>query len=88
MTLKLSRAMPEDWNQIIASLPRAHILQTREWGEVKSEYGWRPNSYLWKNDQNQVLAAAMVLERTVASRLRVLYIPKGPLLDWGDEKNP
>jgi peptidoglycan pentaglycine glycine transferase (the first glycine) len=42
------------------------------------------------NDRNAVAAAALVLQRTVpmggfAARLRLMYVPKGPLLaDWDD----
>lgn len=42
------------------------------------------------NDQNAIAAAALVLQRSVpirgfAARLRLMYVPKGPLLaDWND----
>jgi peptidoglycan pentaglycine glycine transferase (the first glycine) len=36
--------MPEvpltDWNTFLAEHPNAHILQTGEWGELKSAFGW------------------------------------------------
>jgi lipid II:glycine glycyltransferase (peptidoglycan interpeptide bridge formation enzyme) len=87
MSYELSLAPPEDWNQLVASLPGAHILQTQEWGVVKSRYGWRPLHYFWRGESGQSVAAALVLQRAVpfpglSARLRVLYIPKGPLLDW------
>ena len=31
----------EQWNAIIAGLPQAHILQTRQWGQVKTRLGWK-----------------------------------------------
>ena len=75
------------WNETIASLPGAHILQTWQWGQFKAMYGWRPLPQLWRGENGQVQAAAMVLERTVrltpfGPRLKVLYVPRGPLLDW------
>ena len=77
------------WNQIIARLPNAHLLQTQEWGSVKSHYGWEPIHRLWgENDDPD--AAALILERRIpivgfSSLIRVLYVPKGPLLrDWSD----
>lgn len=41
----------------------------------------------WEPNVNQPVAAALVLQRTIspggfAARLRILYVPKGPLLDW------
>jgi lipid II:glycine glycyltransferase (peptidoglycan interpeptide bridge formation enzyme) len=79
----------ESWNQIVDALPGAHALQTWQWGQVKSEIGWQPIPVVWRDDQEDVCAAALVLERTVsmggfAMRLRVMYVPRGPILDWAD----
>lgn len=80
-----------DWNRIISTLPGAHVLQTWEWGEVKAQFGWRPFARLWHNADGVVEAAAMILERTVrlpGSRtgLRILYVPRGPMLcTWEDQ---
>ncbi len=77
------------WNQIIAGFPRPQLLQTWEWGEIKSQFGWRPFHKVWEA-KGKVIAAALVLERTInlggmAARLRMHYTPKGPLLvDWED----
>jgi peptidoglycan pentaglycine glycine transferase (the first glycine) len=42
------------------------------------------------SDLSDIVAAAMVLKRRIpiggfAARLNILYIPKGPLMDWSDE---
>ncbi len=77
------------WNAIIAGMPQPHLLQTWEWGEVKSQVGWQAHHRVWR-DGDQIVAAALVLERTInlggmAARLRMHYTPKGPLLaDWED----
>jgi lipid II:glycine glycyltransferase (peptidoglycan interpeptide bridge formation enzyme) len=38
--------MPEvslsDWNTFLKDYPNAHLLQTGEWGELKSAFGWNP----------------------------------------------
>jgi len=81
-----------EWNAIIHHLPASHLLQTWEWAEVKSSYGWKPMPFVWKRKEkglDSIVAAAMILKRTVlnrvfAARLCILYIPKGPLLDWSD----
>jgi peptidoglycan pentaglycine glycine transferase (the first glycine) len=31
-----------DWNQFLSTQPNAHLLQTGEWGELKSAFGWKP----------------------------------------------
>jgi peptidoglycan pentaglycine glycine transferase (the first glycine) len=76
------------WDALIATLPGAHILQTWEWGQIKQSYGWEPMPYTWRDKQGRIGAAALVLQRKISLLgfslpLRVLYVPRGPLLDWG-----
>lgn len=77
------------WNSIIATLPDAHLLQTQQWAQVKSQVGWQPIYRIW-GLPSKPDAAALILFRTISiggfsARLKVMYIPKGPLLrDWGD----
>lgn len=78
------------WNQLIASLPNPHLLQTWQWGQVKARFGWQPLYRTWPEQASEgIQAGALVLQRTLpmqgfAARLKVLYAPKGPLLDWND----
>jgi peptidoglycan pentaglycine glycine transferase (the first glycine) len=79
----------ETWDRLIAQLPDPHILQTGEWGRLKSQYGWRSSPLSWPAGAPTPGAAALVLERSLRAGpftlpLRVLYVPKGPLLDWRD----
>jgi peptidoglycan pentaglycine glycine transferase (the first glycine) len=104
------------WDRLIAPLPDPHFLQTFEWAQVKSKYGWKPFYLVWSDksyisfasdlsdqsdlldmldqsdllDHSDIKAGCLVLKRTVlsrgfASRLCILYAPKGPLLDWSNE---
>jgi peptidoglycan pentaglycine glycine transferase (the first glycine) len=78
---------PQAWNELIASLPLAHLLQTWEWSQVKARYGWQAMPFFWQESNGQPAAAAMILKRGLpisgfAKSLCVLYVPKGPLLDW------
>lgn len=76
----------EGWDEKIAGLPGAHVLQTEEWAEVKAANGWESIPCLWQDASGQVQAAALVLERKVSPfRLKVLYVPRGPLLDWSNQ---
>jgi lipid II:glycine glycyltransferase (peptidoglycan interpeptide bridge formation enzyme) len=84
---------PQSWNELIASLPLPHLLQTWEWSQVKTKYGWQPMPFVWSDLQpasrHPPLAAAMILKRSLpvggfAKKMCVLYIPKGPNLDWND----
>lgn len=81
------------WDAAIARLPSPHLLQTWDWAQVKAAYGWTLMPVVWSgalHSGSDYPAAAMVLKRQVlrrgfAVRLCILYVPKGPLLDWGDE---
>jgi peptidoglycan pentaglycine glycine transferase (the first glycine) len=88
------------WNELIASLPLAHLLQTWEWSQVKTKYGWQAMPFVWSPHpsafghpqspgSSQPLAAAMLLKRRFpiggfAKSMCVLYVPKGPLMNWND----
>ena len=72
-----------------ASLPGAHLLQSWEWAQVKSKYGWQAMPFVWMDERDEPCAAAMVLKRIIpiggfARKMCILYIPKGPMLDWKD----
>jgi lipid II:glycine glycyltransferase (peptidoglycan interpeptide bridge formation enzyme) len=70
------------WNQLISLLPNPHFLQTHEWAQVKSKYGWEPIYLAWSDKSFQsytsdqlgllihsdVKATCLVLKRTVLSR--------------------
>lgn len=80
------------WNNLIASLPGAHPLQTWEWGEIKSYSGWEPDYRVWRSSDGRITAAALVLSRAASlpglhPGWRVMYVPRGPLLaDWGKKE--
>ena len=75
---------PTRWNREISHLPFHHVLQTSQWGEVKSLTGWQAERWLFE-DSGQTKAAALVLTRRSARGfLAVQYVPKGPALDYAD----
>jgi peptidoglycan pentaglycine glycine transferase (the first glycine) len=80
----------DEWNAALGALPGAHLLQSWEWGEFKAGYGWEPLRLLWCRPGGEPAAAAQVLERRVrvpglGFERRVLYAPRGPVLDWRAE---
>jgi peptidoglycan pentaglycine glycine transferase (the first glycine) len=100
-----SQVNPGQWNILISQLPGTHLLQTWEWGKVKSQFGWQPNYLVWFRDndqyklstnhlpkyqkQKELSAASLILQRNIriggfSHRMGVIYVPKGPLLDWTD----
>lgn len=66
----------DTWNRIISGLPGNHILQTGQWGEFKSLYGWVPIYCIWSGGSiirlthsippinETIQAAALILKRS------------------------
>jgi len=42
-----------EWNALIADLPKPHLLQTYEWGQVKANYGWEPIFLIWSGESTK-----------------------------------
>ncbi len=61
-----------DWQQFINSHPDAHLLQTAEWGELKSSFGWYPVRLACDDH------GAQVLFRPLPAGFSVAYMPKPP----------
>ena len=59
-----------DWNQFLSKHPNAHLLQTGEWGELKSAFGWKSVRIVTGSVGVQVLFRKLPLGFTVG------YIPK------------
>ena len=83
--------IPENWNEIIAGLPGASLLQTSQWAEVKARMGWEAFPKLWKKSDGTVEAAALILKRPLipgpgGKFMSFLYVPRGPLMDWNDNE--
>jgi peptidoglycan pentaglycine glycine transferase (the first glycine) len=79
----------KSWDDQIVELPQCHFLQTSEWAEVKREVGWMPKQMIWKDGNDQIIAAALLLTRTlkplgIGPRMSIGYIPRGPMLDWSN----
>ena len=72
------------WDAALVKLPVAHFLQTWEWGALKSRYGWQPTRYLWMEGERSCAATSVLTRRLGRWPSAVMYIPKGPVLDYGD----
>lgn len=61
------------------------MLQTWEWGEFKrATTGWIPHRIAFKRD-NTIVAMASIGIRSIGP-LKVMYVSKGPALDYSDEQ--
>ena len=75
----MARLTDLEWDEFLKKFPDAHLLQTSQWGKLKSQHGWTP--FYLANEK----AGAQVLFRDLILGLKIAYIPKGPLgQDWQD----
>ena len=61
------------WDVFLAQHPEAHILQTREWGELKSRFGWTAQPVV------EGKAGALILFRRLPFGFSLAYLPRGPV---------
>ncbi len=61
------------WKDFLQLHPEAHLLQTIEWGDLKSHFGWKAVRII--NGQS----GAQILFRQLPGGFSIAYIPKGPL---------
>ncbi len=71
------------WNASLRALPGAHILQSWEWGEFKrATGGWTPlRLAFWRGGE---LVAMASLGTRKLGPFKVMYVSKGPALDYRD----
>ena len=66
----MSEASLAEWNRFLQGYPNAHLLQTGEWGELKSAFGWKAVRVINGN------AGAQILFRKLPFGFTIAYIPK------------
>ena len=59
-----------DWNRFVSAHPSTHLLQTGEWGELKSAFGWKPVRVVNGETGVQILFRSLPLGFTIG------YVPK------------
>lgn len=59
------------WNTYLSEHPEAHLLQTGEWGELKSAFGWDPVRIILDDGP-----AVQILFRRLPLGLTLAYLPK------------
>lgn len=71
-----SRAPSGDWNTGLVE-HGGHLLQSWEWGEFKSRYGWQPERVHVRTDAGEGYAQVLFRQKGPVS---VGYVPRGPLM--------
>lgn len=83
-TIQVQVTDPGGWDRALLALPNPHIRQTWAWGEFKSRDGWSAARFLFEEGGRTVAAASILQRRLPPLPVSILYVPKGPVLDWTD----
>lgn len=74
------------WDAFLAAHPSGHLMQSRAWAAVRREMGWTP-FFVSIADDRALCAAALCLRLAIpGTRLGLLYLPRGPVVDWADPR--
>ncbi len=74
---------PQQWRDFVAAAG-GHVLQTSEWGALKSAFGWQAEVIALAG-AGRIVAGALALTRRIAPLVgSVTYVPRGPVLNWQD----
>jgi lipid II:glycine glycyltransferase (peptidoglycan interpeptide bridge formation enzyme) len=76
----------EGWDAFVAAHPGGHLMQSRGWAAVRRETGWTP-FFVAVMDGPDICGAALCLRLGIPGTGRsLLYIPRGPVVDWSDRR--
>jgi len=60
------------------------LLQTGEWGRLKAQFEWSVDRVALE-ENGRIVAGAQMLYRPLPWGQTLVYLPKGPLVDWHDQ---
>lgn len=83
--MKLIELTEEKFKKYADSNPQVSFHQTKEWGHLKEENGWKMHLVGLVDDKNKIHAAALLLSKKVPLfNKRMFYSPRGFLIDYSN----
>src|SRR5258708_23799153 len=77
------------WDAFVTAHPDHHLLQTADWGRLKSAFGWSVKRVGVEDSSGNLVAGAQVLYRRLPLGIgKMAYTPAGPLLFGNDLAHP
>ena len=83
----IAAAQREEYNNLVRSIPKGHILQSYEWGDVKAATGWEPIRLLVKEDGLAVAAISILKRKLPGALYCIFYAPRGPVADLQNKQH-
>ncbi|GAB2024702.1 aminoacyltransferase [Lactovum odontotermitis] len=75
---------PEKHDAFVLKSTQCDLLQSSNWAKVKDNWGSEIVSVLDNNNDDEIIASALVLIKKLPAGFSMLYIPRGPILDYGN----
>ena len=73
----------QEHDDFVTAHPQANLLQSAAWAQIKDNWG---NERLGFYKDGHLVAAASVLIKPLPLGMTMLYIPRGPIMDYSDKE--
>ena len=73
----------QEHDDFVTAHPQANLLQSSAWAQIKDNWG---NERLGFYKDGHLVAAASVLIKPLPLGMTMLYIPRGPIMDYSDKE--
>lgn len=74
------------YNDFVKNHLNGNALQSWEWGELKENFGWQVERFGFFRE-DKLVGAVQCLIKKLPLGFKILYISRGPVLDFKDENN-
>ena len=73
----------DQYNDFLLQSDYKDILQSWEWGEVKSKFNWKV-SRIGFFEGGRLKGISQILEKRLPFGFSLIYVPRGPIIDWNN----
>lgn len=82
--MKFVELTAKEFKKIENDMPGATYLQTTTWAGIKKANNWDSYYVGVKNDNDKIIAAALLLARKILLNKKIFYSPRGLMLDYNN----
>lgn len=82
--MELIELTEEEFKSFADKHPQISFHQTNEWGHLKENNGWKMHLVGLKDENNNVLAGALLLSKNTPIKRKMFYSPRGFLIDYSN----
>ncbi len=73
----------QEYDAFVVDHPKSNFNQSYAYGQLKIKSGFKPH-YVGLKKDNELVATALILEKTLYSVIKYFYIPRGMTLDYSN----